>query len=72
MTQISLTEAFDILKDKFKTHGAVANALHLSRDHYRKLRNGHVSIPPSRVEYILLKAREVSDPPTAAHEREEA
>lgn len=55
----TLNSAFGILKDKLGTHGAAANFLGMTRDHYCALRNGRVPIPQRTAEYIILKASEI-------------
>lgn len=62
----TLNSAFGILKDKLGTHGAAANFLGMTRDHYCALRNGRAHIPKRTAELIVLKAKEVASQKQAA------
>jgi hypothetical protein len=66
-TKAILQKAFDCLRQRHGSHGAVAKALGMHRDHYCAMRNGRASIPRRTADYIILKAQEASaqesDPP---------
>lgn len=57
---MELSMAFQILKSRFKTHTAAADALGLTKDHYRALRNGRVAMPKRTADFIILKAEQAA------------
>lgn len=52
-------DEFAILQERYGNHTNVANELHISRGHYRKIRNGRAHPSNALAELIILKAREV-------------
>ena len=51
-----LAQAFNILRDTYGSHVAVAKHLKISPQHYRYLRNSAEHISPQTATYILLQA----------------
>lgn len=60
---MELTEAYFLLHAHFGNYQAVADYLGMTSQHLCALRNGRARMSPRTAEYILLKARELSDQP---------
>lgn len=56
---MQLTEAFETLKEFCGNHTKAARLLGLSRDHYRRVRNGRAVITQQLQYYILGKAKDL-------------
>ena len=61
-----LAQAFNILRETYGSHVAVAKHLKISPQHYRYLRNSAEHISPQTATYILLQA-EVAQQKAAPH-----
>lgn len=54
--ELTLEQAFEVLRRKFGTHVAASRFLELSPGYYRALRNGHSRINRRMENLIILKA----------------
>lgn len=59
MSELDL--AFEVLREAYGSHIAVAKRLQISPQHYRHLRNSGVPVPPKTASYIILQAQAVQD-----------
>ena len=57
---MDLSNAYALLYQRFGTHGAAAQYLGMTQQHYAALRNGRANVPARTAEYIILKAQELS------------
>lgn len=57
---MTINEAYELLREKKGTYGAVAEYLGMTRDHYCALRHGRRPLPKRTEEYIILKAKQAA------------
>ena len=55
---MTLSEAYECLRDRFGSHGAAAKHLGMTEQHYNALRNGRANMPARTANYILMSAQE--------------
>lgn len=55
---MTLSEAYECLRDRFGSHCAAAKHLGMTEQHYNALRNGRANMPARTANYILMSAQE--------------
>lgn len=56
---MTIEKAISLIVAAFRTHGEAAAWLGFGRDHWQRLRDGKLPIPPRTAYYIIGKAEEL-------------
>lgn len=57
---MKIENAISLIVAAFPTHGAAAKWLGFGRDHWQRLRDGKLPMPPRTAYYIIGKAEELA------------
>lgn len=57
---MTIQEAFQILRQLFRTDRRCAELVGMSPQHYEALRNGRVAMPKRTADFIILKAEQAA------------